>query len=358
LRSLPVEESGCLKRHTVNCACKCFPTLRWKGDECMPKAWVRVGARLHLGQLDLNGSLGRLYGGLGLAIDQPQLELTSEQGSKLQIEGPESEIKRAERIALQYLQHYSLPGVKIKLMQSLPSHSGLGSGTQLALALGFAITRVYGLRPPLLELAGLTDREGSRSGIGVAAFKKGGFLVDGGKPASETISGTKTNYHVPPVLTRFSFPKEWAIVIAIPKKGEEMFGSKEEKAFKSLLPMEEHISGRISRLLLMKLLPALAEKDLQRFGQGVTEIQEHLGDYFSPVQGGRFATTDGERVAEYMLSQGAAGVGQSSWGPTVYGFTDRKKLASLAENIRNFMGDRGQVWEARGVNHGAEWSIS
>lgn len=323
----------------------------------MPKFWVKTGARLHLGQLDLNGSLGRLYGGLGLAIDQPQLELTAEKKSGLCIESPDFERNRVRLIAQQYLEHYSLPGAKINIIQSLPSHSGLGSGTQLALALGFALTRLYGLQPSLLELAGVTDREGSRSGIGVAGFEQGGFLVDGGKPATarDKMNLTETKFHVPPLLTRLPFPEEWAVILAIPNKEEKMFGSKEEKVFKAMLPMEEHISGKISRLLLLKLLPALIEKDLEHFGQAVTEIQEYLGDYFTPAQGGRFATAQGAAVAEFMLAQGAAGVGQSSWGPTVYGFTDEKNLAALAESTRNFMGDHGQVWVARAVNRGADW---
>jgi len=327
----------------------------------MPKCWMKTGARLHLGQLDLNGSLGRLYGGLGLAIDQPQLELTAERENGLYIDSPGLEEDRVRLIAQQYLDHYCLPGARINLIQSLPSHSGLGSGTQLALALGFVLTRLYGLQPPLLELAELTDREGSRSGIGVAGFEQGGFLVDGGTPvqAGEPSSLTqKRRRHVPPLLTRLPFPEEWAVIIAIPNKEEKMFGSKEEQAFRSLVPMEEQVAGRISRLLLLKLLPGLAEKDLVRFGQAVTEIQEYLGDYFTPVQGGRFATSQGEQVAKYLLSKGAAGVGQSSWGPAVYGFTDDENLAALTKATRDFMGEQGQVWVARGLNRGAAWGWS
>jgi beta-RFAP synthase len=326
----------------------------------MSKCWMKTGSRLHLGQLDLNGSLGRLYGGLGLAIDQPQLELTAERENGLYIDSPGSEKERVKLIAQQYLDHYSLPGARISLIQALPSHCGLGSGTQLALALGFVLTRLYGLQPPLPELAELTDREGSRSGIGVAGFEQGGFLVDGGKPvhAGEPSSLTKINRHVPPLITRLPFPEEWAVIIAVPNKEEKMFGSKEEQAFRSLVPMDEQVAGRISRLLLLKLLPGLAEKDLVRFGQAVTEIQEHLGDYFTPVQGGRFATSQGEQVAKCLLSKGAAGVGQSSWGPAVYGFTDNENLATLTKAARDVMGEQGQVWVARGLNRGAAWGWS
>lgn len=317
----------------------------------MGQFWVKTGGRIHLGQLDLNGSLGRIYGGLGLAIDQPQLEMAVEKSDRLWVAGPEEEKKRIHRIAGQYLDHYHLPGAKIHLQQSLPSHSGLGSGTQLSLALGFAITRVYGLEPSLAELAVITDRESSRSGIGVAAFAQGGFLVDGGKSSGQA----EDVFYVPPLLARFSFPEEWAVILALPCREEKMFGVKEENTFHALPPMDEQVSGKISRLLLMKLLPALVEKDLTGFGQAVTEIQCHVGNYFAPVQGGQYACRQGARLAEFFLSRGAAGVGQSSWGPTIYAFTTQEKQGELLANTQNFLGDRGRVWAVKGRNRGADW---
>ncbi|WP_347489828.1 beta-ribofuranosylaminobenzene 5'-phosphate synthase family protein [Desulfoscipio sp. XC116] len=315
--------------------------------------WVKVGARLHLGQLDLNGSLGRLYGGLGLAIDQPCLEITAEKKNDLVILGPEKEKKRLQRLVRKYLDFYGLPGVRLELLESLPMHSGLGSGTQLALAVGFAITRVYGLAPAVTELAVITDREGSRSGIGVAAFEQGGFFIDGGM-CTNIIRQTGL-FEVPPILARTPFPEEWAIILALPHKEEEMFGQEEVKAFASLPPMAEEISGMICRLLLMKLLPSLMEKDLVSFGQAVTEIQKRIGSHFTPVQGGIYASKAGADVAAYLLRQGAAGVGQSSWGPTIYAFTSRDKKTDLLEKTRNFLGKRGLVWTASGRNQGVSW---
>lgn len=318
----------------------------------LDKFWVKTGARLHLGQLDLNGSLGRLYGGLGLAISKPGLELTAEKNDDLVILAPEKEKVRLHQIAREYLVFYRLPGIKLELLEALPSHSGLGSGTTLALALGLAVTRVYGLEPSFAELIEVTDRESSRSGIGVAAFEQGGFLIDGGKSIDKIRAD---NFEVPPLLARFPFPEDWGVVLALPNVEEKIFGSEEENAFKSLPPMDIEVSGSICRLLLMKLLPGLIEKDLNSFGEAITEIQRYLGDYFSPVQGGRYSSAVGSQVAEYMLAQGAAGVGQSSWGPIVYGFTRLDKQAELVDKTRSFLGDRGQVWAAQGRNQGANW---
>ncbi|NLI91653.1 MAG: hypothetical protein GX434_05440 [Peptococcaceae bacterium] len=319
----------------------------------MKKLWVKAGARLHLGQLDLNGSLGRIYGGFGLAIDQPQLEITAERGDTLSIKCLDKEEKRIERISRQYLKYYSLPGVKINVIKALPSHSGLGSGTQLSLALGFVISRVYGLQPSLDELAGITDRESSRSGIGVAAFKRGGFLVDGGKPVNQ--GETENIFKIPPILARIPFPKEWAIIVALPQSEEKIFGSKEDDAFQSLKPMKEEVSASICRLLHMKLLPSLKEKDLKGFGQAVTAIQQYVGQYFEPVQGGQYSSVQSSKIAEFLLSQGAEGVGQSSWGPALYAFTKQERKIDLLEKTRKFLDDEILVWGASGRNHGASW---
>lgn len=318
----------------------------------MKDFWVKVGARLHLGHLDLNGSLGRLYGGIGLAIDRPRLELSVSRQEKLTLINADNN-QRVERIAQQYLDFYELPGAKIRISRSIFSHSGLGSGTQLSLALGLAITRVYGLNPSLAELAGVTDREGSRSGIGVAAFEKGGFLVDGGLPVDH--AAVREDLPLPPLLMRLPFPEEWAVVLALPQGKEKMYGEREGEAFRLLPPMDEQMSGKICRHLLMQLLPGLQEKNIENFGRAVTDIQKLIGSYFAPVQGGTFASDTGLKLAKHMLAQGAAGVGQSSWGPVVYGFTRRDQQKKLLESTGSYLGKQGCVWGAVGVNRGAEW---
>lgn len=317
--------------------------------------WLSTGARLHLGQLDINGSLGRIYGGIGLALDQPRLELEARQSNRIEIEAPDAEWKRIEKITSLYLQHYSLPGVAIRVAKALPAHSGLGSGTQLALALGVAICRVYGLNLPLQELAGVTDRESSRSGLGVATFQQGGFVVDGGKPLDGRCGIGGSQYYIPPLVARLAFPQDWRVILVLPNSPVRVSGCTEEKKFKALAAMDEQISGKITRLVLMQLLPAIAEKNLSAFGNAVTEIQEYLGDYFTPVQGGRFATAEGARVAQYFLSRNVLGVGQSSWGPTVYAFTHKENAATLVEEIKKLVDAKTRIWVAAGSNHGANW---
>ena len=50
---------------------------------------IMAPARLHLGFLDLNGDLGRLFGSIGLAIDTPRTELTLKRARGFKGEGPD-----------------------------------------------------------------------------------------------------------------------------------------------------------------------------------------------------------------------------------------------------------------------------
>lgn len=333
----------------------CGPVLvAPKGCSGVDWVWVKTGARVHLGQLDLNGSLGRLYGGIGLAIDRPRVNLQVRSAPSLCVEageGTEEQVERVRDLASAVLAHYRLPGAVIRVRELIPAHVGLGSGTQLAMALGLAITRAYGLSVPLAELASITDREGSRSGIGVGVFSVGGVLVDGGKPL---VDGRVAARHVPPVLCRLPFPAAWGLVLAIPRQRHRFWGEREDRAFRSLPPMDERLASSLCRVALMRLLPALVEENLSEFGRAVTALQRAVGDYFAPVQGGRFFGPS-TPIIDFLLARGAAGAGQSSWGPTVYGFCTREQVAKLVEEVQEFVGGEAVVFSASGVNHGARW---
>ena len=97
------------------------------------KVSVAASARLHLGFLDMNGGLGRKFGGVGLALDAPATRLTLTRADKNRVEGPEAEraaalLERAQE-ALGLTQRH-----RLTLEEAIPAHAGLGSGTQLALA--------------------------------------------------------------------------------------------------------------------------------------------------------------------------------------------------------------------------------
>jgi beta-ribofuranosylaminobenzene 5'-phosphate synthase len=310
---------------------------------------IETSARLHFGVLDLGGQLGRCFGGLGAAIPSPSLQLEAILSSRLTSEGPDAE--RAVEFARRFLAHYRIRGgAHLLVRRAIPSHSGLGSGTQLALAVGRALAELYGVAADVVELAQATGR-GRRSAIGTWAFELGGFIVEGGRrPESDSVA---------PLLARFTIPEQWRYVLAVPSEGRGLSGDAEKRAFEDLPQPDNREVERVSHLVLMQLLPALVEADLPSFGAALSEVQRITGGWFAPQQGGVFAPGPTERLITAMAAWGAAGVGQSSWGPAAYGLVDGSDSAvALAQRLREVLGAAGQVFEGGFSVSGARvWTL-
>ena len=317
--------------------------------------WERVriesAARLHMGFIDLHGGLGRRFGSIGVALERPKLILEATPAESVRGEGPDGE--RAEAFARRFYTHYR-PGspsptmrAHIQIIEAIPPHQGLGSGTQLALAVGTALAQLHGIETDPFELAQVMGR-GRRSSIGIGAFQQGGFLVDGGRSTAGT--------HPAPILVRRDLPPDWRFVIVQPPVTPGLSGTREDQAFVNLpLPPEEAV-GRLARLVIMQMLPALVEEDIVRFGAALTEIQRLVGDNFAPVQGGRFANPLSAQLIADLLEYGALGAGQSSWGPTVYGLVKGEETAqTLVERIRASSSSAQPitVYSVPASNHGA-----
>jgi beta-ribofuranosylaminobenzene 5'-phosphate synthase len=306
--------------------------------------FVEAGARLHFGVLDLRGSLGRRFGGLGAAVPSPSVLLEAAPASELHVEGPDRE--RAEEFARRFLGYHGLAtGARLVVHRTIPPHSGLGSGTQLGLAVARALAELGGLPADTLELARAVSR-GRRSAIGTWTFALGGFIVEGGRRAGSN--------EIAPLLARFAVPDRWRCVIAVPQGAPGLSGEAEAAALDRLPPPPEGQVERVAHLVLMQLLPALVEADLPSFGSALTEVQRITGAWFAPQQGGIFAPGSTATLVERMTEWGAAGVGQSSWGPAVYGLVeDGEAAASLARRARELVGSDGRVFEGGFAGTGA-----
>jgi beta-ribofuranosylaminobenzene 5'-phosphate synthase len=279
---------------------------------------VSAPARLHLGFLDLNGGLGRRFGSIGLAIDQPATELTLRRAPADLVEGFEA--RRARRTLERFKSLLSLEGCyRLNVRSSIPSHAGLGSGTQLAMAVGAGLAALEGLETEVRALGEMQDR-GARSAIGMAAFEHGGFVVDGGRGKADTAA---------PIIAHASFPKAWRVLLVLDPGCMGVHGEGEVAAFETLAPMEEAVSAEMCRVTLMQLLPSLAEHDIEAFGAAVSVVQRINGSYFASAQGGGIWSSPGvERVVKRMEQLGAVGIGQSSWGPTGFAFAASQAQAA------------------------------
>ncbi|HEX6435129.1 MAG TPA: beta-ribofuranosylaminobenzene 5'-phosphate synthase family protein, partial [Gemmatimonadales bacterium] len=306
--------------------------------------FVEAPARLHFGVLDLRGKLGRRFGGLGAAIPSPSLLLEAIGADRVTAEGPDAD--RALDFANRWFAYQGLSGgAHLRIHRAIPSHSGLGSGTQLGLAVARALGELHGIAADPTELARSTGR-GLRSAIGTWTFALGGFIVEGGrKPGSATIA---------PLLARFPIPASWRCVVAVPETGRGLSGEAEARAFEQLPSPPDQEVERVAHLVLMQLLPGLVEDDLPSFGAALSDIQRITGSWFAAEQGGVFAPGRTEQLVAEMAELGAVGVGQSSWGPAAYGLVQSDEAAAaLARRIQVSLGGGGRVFEGGFAAQGA-----
>lgn len=306
---------------------------------------IEAPARLHLGFLDLGANLGRRFGSIGLAVDQPSTALTVSPADSFSATGSEHE--RALRLARQ-LGEVIAPGTAfhVNIERAIPAHAGLGSGTQLALAIGAAIAAATGTPYSPRRLGERVER-GARSAIGMAAFETGGFIVDGGR----TPDG-----HAPPVLIHAAFPEEWRILLILDRHEKGVHGEMETRAFAELPPFKADVAAHICHLVLMQLVPALIEADIETFGSALRQVQKIIGGYFAPAQGGKpWTSARVGHLAEKMAAEGAHGIGQSSWGPTGFGFVPTDEAANRLYHslIEKAKAEGLEILIVRGRNAGA-----
>ena len=304
---------------------------------------VRAPARLHFGVLDLRGMLGRRFGGMGAAVPAPALQLEAERADGYFASGPDAE--RAVAFARRYGDAARIPGgARFRITHSMPAHSGLGSGTQLALSVARALAELYGQPHDAATLARQVSR-GARSGVGTWLFERGGFVLEGGRREGTGLA---------PLLTRLPMPESWRCVVAVPATSPGLSGEAGAEAFRTLPPPPAREVEHVAHLVLMQLLPALVEGDLADFGAALAEVQHVTGQWFAASQGGPFAPGPAAQLIARFREGGASGVGQSSWGPAVYGLTGSDGAAErLAAIAKEQLGPAGLVAAGAFANRGA-----
>jgi predicted sugar kinase len=275
---------------------------------------ITTGARLHFGLLVLGERERRRYGGIGLMIDRPRFVLTVR---RAQTDGIEASREVAPRIA-QFLSLLRAdggsPGWEVSVAEEIPAHIGLGSGTQLGLALAAAVSRLKGEAVlPAVELARRVARS-KRSTIGTVGFEAGGFLIDPGAAS---------------MPVRHDFPAEWRFVLATPRGPVGLSGELERQAFRELPPMAPSTVARL-QAVQRELQTAVTTHNFDRCSASLYEFGRSVGEYFAPIQHGVFADPRMAALAEQLRAQGICGVGQTSWGPTLFALCDGAQRAEAA----------------------------
>jgi beta-ribofuranosylaminobenzene 5'-phosphate synthase len=315
---------------------------------------VSAASRLHFGLLSLPTEplSARRFGGVGLMVQKPGLALSVRRASAWSAEGPLAEraLAFAGRCCEAALVERAGPPAPhhIAVERAPPEHAGLGTGTQLGVAVAQALAESWGLSGrSTAELARWVGR-GARSALGVHGFARGGFLVEAGKTPRQVLA---------PLVARCAFPGAWRVVLVLPRMGQGLHGIEEGQAFKHLAgrPPAPAATDRLCRLALLGMLPALMENDLPAFGEALFEFNRLVGEAFRPVQGGPYAHPRLEEMVTFVHRQGVHGVGQSSWGPALFAVAgDVAQAEDLARDLRQrFHLEAGEVLVSAAANEGA-----
>ncbi|RLM44475.1 GHMP kinase [Haloarcula sp. Atlit-47R] len=279
---------------------------------------VTTAARLHFGFQNLSLAHERLYGGVGLALDEPRLTVEASRAETVRCDDAATEpyVRRV-------VDALDVPGAAVAVDERFPRHVGLGSGTQLSLATLIAVVRAYDRTADARTYAPQLGR-GGRSGVGVAAFESGGFVVDGGHPTERFTAEppAEGDWDVPPVLARHDVPAHWRFVIVVPDTDPGQSGSAEDQSMRQAVERADPgIADEISTLLTRRVLPAIATRDHSDFGQAAARLGRLNGAWYADEQGGVYRPPAGELVDSLSSAPVISGAGQSSWGPTVWGLT-------------------------------------
>lgn len=294
-----------------------------------PIVTVAAPSRLHFGMFSFGVPGTRQFGGVGVMIDRPATTLRIEPAPKDECTGPHaSRLQQALEIVRGTTWGASVPTCRLMLTGSPRSHVGLGSGTQTALAVVAGLRMLAGL-PPLeaLELGEASGRA-KRSSVGLHGFLHGGLIVEAGKLPEEKVA---------PLLAQAALPEPWRFVLICPRHKEGLSGESERAAFAALPPVPQAITEELRRIALERLVPAAKYGDFATFGEGIYRFGLAAGQCFKSHQAGVYATEQLARLVERVRDAGVRGVGQSSWGPTLF------TLHQSPEHAQRFVDDRS-LW--------------
>lgn len=307
---------------------------------------IDTPSRLHFTLIDLHGGLGRIDGGLGVALSSPRIRIKVRPAGKSpddteKDEDDEHIPPRVEPILNKIL--YELEcntRFNIELMDSIPIHIGLGSNTQLSLAVAKAVTYFLGLDLSAAQLASLMGRGGT-SGIGVATFENGGFVMDAGHSLGLKKDFAPSHFSdakPPKLVFKTQLPKNWYFVMTTPEIGQGLHGESEAEIFKKYCPIPKREVQELSHIILMKLLPAVAEEDIVAFGEALRDIQS-IG--FKRIEN-ELQDIVVKNLYQFYYDNSALGAGLSSFGPMTYALVEGAGAAKkLKIEIERYMHDLG-----------------
>ena len=280
---------------------------------------VTTGSRLHFGLIGWGPEHPRQFGGVGVMIEPPRLQLRASAAPAFSAHGPLA--GRAAAVVKRLVRHWQLnatPGCRLEVVSAPPEHAGLGTGTALALATASALARCLLRGEPSLEENVLATGRGLRSAVGAHGFSHGGLIYEDGKAAGDVLGRLQA---------RVTLPSEWRFVLVRTGGPPGLGGDEERRAFELVPATPVKTSAELRCLAADVIVPAAEAKDFQVFASAVADYNRLAGSCFASVQHGDYASAEIADLVAALRNRGIDGVGQSSWGPTVFAIVPDESAA-------------------------------
>jgi predicted sugar kinase len=201
--------------------------------------------------------------------------------------------------------------------------------------------------PPVtpMELAQSVGRA-QRSAVGTYGFVHGGMIAERGKLPGEAVS---------PLDARVPLPEQWRFVLVRPRTTTGLAGLAEVQAFEQLPPVPQSTTDELVCLAREELFPSAAQGDFAPFTAALDRYCNLAGRCFASVQGGTYNGPVLAQLAARMKACGGGGVGQSSWGPTLFSLFPSETAAEgfITRLQRSYDGPGFEAWITPPNNTGA-----
>jgi beta-ribofuranosylaminobenzene 5'-phosphate synthase len=302
---------------------------------------VEAPSRIHMGFYNFLTD-GIVYGDLGVAIEEPKVIVKIfrvDEDRVIVVNKSGEDISDCVEKTINVL---NIRGVGIEVLKSIPRHVGLGSTTQIMMAIAYGVSKLLNLRYSVRELAVKLCR-GRDSGVGISVFEKGGFVVNSGRDISMSrrVLCPSSLQDLPQLIFRSPVPRYWRFIVFIPKRRKGFDEVSERIAMDKPAELPKDLQFELYKLVFLHIVPAILRKDIETFGKALTKLQFVVGEYFSKYQGGVFCCEEVEVIVKSLLKHGIKGVGQSSWGPTVYGIVEKFLARKVLKNVLRDIESKG-----------------
>lgn len=292
----------------------------------VPRRTIRVAtpSRLHFGLLSFGNRERRQFGGIGAMIERPGVVVEASEADEFEVVSDrEGRLAAIAEVWRESVGGSELPNYRVEIVSAPPLHSGLGVGTQLALATATALDAISELGPGTIEELASRVGRGVRSAVGAYGFQMGGLISELGKLPSDVLA---------PLDARVAIPRDWRFLLIAPETSAGLSGGPERQAFEKLPPVPEEVTAELQANVSGRLLPSAREADFAEFSKAVYDYGHLAGSCFELIQGGPY---NGERLTnlvQHVRSLGVSGVGQSSWGPTIFAMCENDSEALQLRN--------------------------